>query len=333
MSYPLVSIIIPVKPGRKASALECVKWLDYPEERMEVFISEGSQPSRQRNEAVRKAKGEIIYFLDDDSCPVPDALKRIVKHFEDERVAAVGGPSITPEGDTVLQRSFGAALGSFLGGFSIRNRYRRVGEVRETSENELILCNLAFRRSYFIEEGGLNERLYPNEENELMNRLQKKGYRLIHDPDAYVLRSQRKTLKAFMRQMLNYGRGRAEQTIAAPYSFRPSHLIPSLFLLYLLSTIFINNFLYLLPIICYLMINLSVSIYTGLKERERKLSFTLPPVFAVMHICYGAGVLWGFLRGLTGSIKARPGEVVIRQVEVREPEAGLRPSVTLRFLI
>lgn len=315
MNYPLVSIIIPVKPGRNVIALECVKWLDYPAERLEVFVSEGNQPSRQRNEAVRKAKGEIIYFLDDDSCPVPDALKRIVTHFEDEKVAAVGGPSITPEGDSLLQRSFGAALGSFLGGFSIRNRYRRVGKVRESSENELILCNLAFRRDMFTEEGGLNESLYPNEENELMNRLQKNGYRLIHDPDAYILRSQRKTLKAFVRQMLNYGRGRAEQTLAAPYSFRPSHLVPTLFLLYLLSIPFAKNLLYLLPLACYLLVNLSSSIHSGLKGREWSFFFTLPVIYLLMHICYGAGVIWGSFRGLICFERKANVEVVIRQVK------------------
>lgn len=311
----LISIIIPVKPGNKVRALECVKWLDYPEDRIEIFVSEGTQPSKQRNTAARTAKGDILYFLDDDSCPVPDALKRIVTHFEDERVAVVGGPSITPEGDTVLQKSFGAALGSFFGGFSIRNRYRRTGTSRVSSENELILCNLAFRKSFFVEEGGLNEKLYPNEENELMNRLQKKGLLLIHDPDAYVLRSQRKTVRAFIKQMLNYGRGRAEQMLIAPSSFKPLHLVPTLFLLYLLSTPFVRDLLYLLPMACYLLINLSFSMYAGLKERDVKFIYTMPPVYLLMHICYGAGTVWGFLRHRTMRGMESGGEIVLKQVK------------------
>lgn len=316
MRYPLVSIIVPVKPGKRVSALECVKWLDYPHDRLEVFVSEGTQPSRQRNEAAKGANGDILYFLDDDSCAIPDVLKRIVRHFEDEKVAVVGGPSITPEGDTLLQKSFGAALGSLFGGFSIRNRYKRAGEARASSENELILCNLAFRKSYFIEEGGLDERLYPNEENELMNRLSKKGYKLIHDPDAYVLRSQRRTLKAFTKQMLNYGRGRAEQTLADPSSFKPSHLVPTLFLLYLLSTVlFSQNILYLLPLACYFVASLSYSAYSVSKLKEWRFLYALPPVYLIMHICYGAGMIWGFLRSITWP-KSRPvGKIVIRQIK------------------
>lgn len=316
MRYPLVSIIVPVKPGKLVSALECVKWLDYPGDRIEVFVSEGTQPSKQRNEAAKKATGDILYFLDDDSCPVPDALKRMVGHFDDENVAVVGGPSITPDGDTVLQRSFGAALGSFLGGFSIRNRYRSVGTSRESSESELILCNLAFRRDRFLEEGGLNENLYPNEENELMNRLKDKGYKLIHDPGAYVLRSQRKTLKAFIRQMLNYGRGRAEQTLALPSSFKSSHIVPTMFLLYLLSTLIFRNPFYLLPLVCYLLINLSSSAWSSLKQREWKFISILPTVYFLMHICYGAGMIWGFWRGMTGEVRIPHDAVVIRQVPI-----------------
>lgn len=315
MRYPLVSIIIPMKPGKTVSALECVKQLDYPEERLEVFVSEGTQPSRQRNEAAEKAAGDILYFLDDDSCPVPGALKRMVGHFEDDKVAAVGGPSITPDSDTLLQRSFGAALGSFLGGFSIRNRYRRIGKARVSSENELILCNLAFRKSSFIEEGGLNERLYPNEENELMNRLQEKGNKLMHDPDIYVLRSQRKTLTAFIRQMLDYGRGRAEQTIISPSSFKSFHLVPTLFLLYLLSALIYSNRFYLLPLGCYIIFNLSSSAWCSLKEKEWRFIFTLPPIYFLMHICYGAGVIWGLCEGVTGR-KLKTGDVVIRQIKL-----------------
>lgn len=316
MRLPKVSIIIPVRPGRTANAIKCISLLDYPHERLEVFVSEGPQPSRQRNEAVKKADGDIIYFLDDDSCPVKDALKRIVEHFGDEKVAAVGGPSITPERDTLLQRSFGTALGSLFGGFSIRNRYRSVGKTRVSSENELILCNLAFRKSVFIEEGGLNERLYPNEENELLNRLQEKGNKLIHDPSAYVLRSQRKTLTDFIRQMLFYGRGRAEQTIVSPSSFRSSHIVPALFLLYLASSLIFLNRFYLIPLGCYIIMNLLSSAWCGLKEKEWRFIYTLPPVYFLIHTCYGGGMVWGFLKGMTGKIRVKTGDVFVRQVKM-----------------
>ena len=60
-----------------------------------------------------------------------------------------------------------------------------MGRVRATSEKELILCNLVARREAMLELGGFNEALYPNEENALMDELQKRGGKLIYDPAAH----------------------------------------------------------------------------------------------------------------------------------------------------
>ena len=38
-----------------------------------------------------------------------------------------------------------------------------------------------------LELGGFNEALYPNEENALMDELQKRGGKLIYDPDLVLL--------------------------------------------------------------------------------------------------------------------------------------------------
>ena len=92
-----------------------------------------------------------------------------------------------------------------------RARYIAVGQCRETSEKELILCNLAARRATMLELGGFNEALYPNEENALMDELQKRGGKLIYDPQFLVARRRRSSLNSFARMLMTYGRGRAEQ--------------------------------------------------------------------------------------------------------------------------
>ena len=47
--------------------MEAVCRLDYPADKCEVILARGKQPSAQRNRAVERAQGELIYFLDDDS--------------------------------------------------------------------------------------------------------------------------------------------------------------------------------------------------------------------------------------------------------------------------
>lgn len=264
--------------------------------------------------AAAAAQGDILYFLDDDAVVQPDALKHVAAAFSAAQVAAVGGPSITPINDTIFQRAIAYALSSAFGGGAIRNRYRRFGVLRETDDRELILCNLAFRKEVYLANGGLDERLYPNEENELIDRLLASGARLLHDPDMYVTRSQRSTYKAFMRQMLNYGRGRAEQTLLSrSLSFKA--VIPAVFSLYLISLPFYTTFWYALPAFVYLLA-LFIIILTATIDRGFVLALRLPLIYTLLHFCYGSGFLLGLFRPRYRNASADATAVTLRNVLV-----------------
>ena len=85
-------------------------------------------------------------------------------------------------------RFFAVVLGCWLAFGPSRARYIPVGTPRPSGEKELILCNLLARRSSLLELGGFNEALYPNEENALMDELQKRGGQLWYDPEFVVQR-------------------------------------------------------------------------------------------------------------------------------------------------
>lgn len=316
-----VSIIIPVKPGGRVRALDAIAALDYPARAFEVFVAEGKCPSRQRNQAASAAAGDILCFLDDDSLVPPDYLRRMTRHYADPAVAAAGGPSLTPDSDTPLQHAFGMALASAIGGGGMRNRYRQSGEARSTGDQELILCNLSFRRDIFLRYGGFDERLYPNEENELMERVRRGGGILIHDPALAITRSQRPTLKAFCRQLFSYGRGRGEQTVISGV-VKPITFVPSLFLLYLLLIPLVQRPVYSLPLLCYLVIVGSVSVREAARSGRLRSASLLPVVFLLFHICYGMGML----RGLTAPRFKKQGSmedaVTLRKIKEFGLETG-----------
>ncbi|QWV92774.1 glycosyltransferase [Geomonas oryzisoli] len=292
---PKFSIIIPVKPGGEVRALAGLAKATYPDDLFEVLVAYGCQPSVQRNTAAREARGEILYFLDDDSGVAPEFLDRAAGHYQEENVAAVGGPSLTPATDSPLQRAIGIAFASAVGGGGVRNRYRKVGSARYSSDNELILCNLSFRREIFLAHEGLDERLYPNEENELMDRLQREGHQLVHDPELAVQRSQRRTYRAYLRQMYGYGRGRGEQTLIAG-TLKPITLAPSLFLLYALVVPLLGVPLLNLPLLAYALIVLLASLQGSLTGKDAALFPRLLLVYPTLHLVYGAGVIRGLLR-------------------------------------
>src|SRR4029077_9061028 len=122
-------------------------------------------------------------------------------------------------------------LSSWLAFGPSRARYAAVGSLREASEKELILCNLLARRDALRALGGFNEALYPNEENALMDELQKRGGKLLYDPQFIIRRRPRHTLKAFVKMLLNYGRGRAEQFRLHPTVGSALNFVPPLFCL------------------------------------------------------------------------------------------------------
>src|SRR5581483_11172247 len=171
---PSVTVIIAARPDQAGiKAVDAARRLDYPPDKLDITVARGKQPSVQRNTAVRAARGEWIYFLDDDSVPPPDNLQRAQKFLNDPTVKMIGGPNLCPPDAPVLEQVFAVVLGSRLAFGPSRARYTPVGEPRATGEKELILCNLMVRRDAMLELGGFNEALYPNEENALMDELQK----------------------------------------------------------------------------------------------------------------------------------------------------------------
>jgi succinoglycan biosynthesis protein ExoA len=310
------SFIIPVKPGGFIAALAPLRLLEETGGRQfEILVAEGCSPSRQRNAAAGEAKGEIIYFLDDDSIVSPDCLTICAEIMADPGVAVAGGPSLTPPNDSLLQQLFGCALSSLLGAGAVRNRYRSSGVTRITTDKELILCNLAIRRKVFIDSGGFDERLYPNEENELLDRIAAREMKLVHAPEMAVQRSQRRTLRLFVRQMFAYGRGRAQQTLIAG-SGTIIGFAPLLFLLYLsLLTVLPFSRFTLAPLLAYLSLVLGFSAASVITSGSLS-RLLLIPLFPLMHISNGWGLLCGLFGGKRGvSRECESAGIAIRRVK------------------
>ncbi|HEY2083004.1 MAG TPA: glycosyltransferase family 2 protein [Verrucomicrobiae bacterium] len=309
---PLVSVIIPVHPAKtEARSAAASRHLDYPREKLEIIVVRSTDlatfPSMKRNAAIRAARGELIYFLDDDSVPEPGNLRRAVAHFADPKVQMVGGPNICPADAPAIERTFADVMGSWLAFGPSCARYRAVGKLRDSSEKELISCNLVSRRDVLLESGGFDESLYPNEENALMDAVLKRG-RLLYDPGMIVHRRPRSNFKSFAKMLFSYGGGRAQQFRLHPTAGSAINFVPPAFCLYLLAVlIFVPMRLLplwtLAPLGLYLAAvlvqTLAVMARTSFMSGLRAL-----PLLALTNILYGAGVL----RGLFSRIaRVKPG--------------------------
>lgn len=273
--------------------------------RREIFCVSGNNPTEQRNRCIALAREPWIYFMDNDSVTEAGtfaALRTILEQHPD--AAVVGGPALLLPTAEPVQRAANAVFSSPLAVGKIASRYSARGRTRVTTDNELILCNLFVRRDVFERVGLLDRRLYPNEENEFLDRVRKAGLKIVYGPEVVIRREQRRTVGAFVRQVMTYGRGRGEQTRVAPASFNLSLAVPIGFTLYVLALPLAlagglllgahGAFLaaVLAPLALYLLI--LVAFVAECVSRPEK-SHVLMPVFFVMnHVLYGVG----FLRGL-----------------------------------
>jgi succinoglycan biosynthesis protein ExoA len=296
---PSITIIIAARPGQVVvQAVPAARLLDYPAASVEIIVARGKQPSAQRNAALRAARHELIYFLDDDSVPDRGNLRRAINEFSRPEVKMVGGPNVCPREAPALEQVFALVLSSWLAFGPSRARYTPVGSTRASSEKELILCNLMARREALLGLGGFNEALYPNEENALMDELQKRGGKLIYDPEFVVFRRPRGTLRAFARMLMTYGRGRAEQFRLHPTFGSALNFVPPLFLVYLLSLISAVRVgpIILLPLAAYGLCVLAQAGALGFGRKGATLGRALAciPLIFLTHVLYG----FGFWRGL-----------------------------------
>ena len=311
------SLVIPLAPERDAEIIDSIKKIDYPKSEFHVIVVKGKNPSENRNKGAEKARGEIIAFLDDDAVLDEDYLKNAEEFFDRHKeIDVVGGPQLTPKDEKGFAKISGYALSSKFGAWKLSNRYSGKKEILDVDETALSSANL-FCRKEVIEKVKFDLKLFPGEDPKFIEDAKKQGFKIAYSPDIIVYHRRRPSIRDLIKQIFNYGKVRPAKEDFIETIKKPFFVIPSLFLIYLISFLFsvmINpsitgsvigagkrnvfslGFLWFAPLFVYCVLNLLFSLYDSTKNKDYKAILFLPFIYPIIHISYGAGMIYGYLK-------------------------------------
>lgn len=320
------SIVIPVKELNKYLEESVPKILELDYENFDIVIlpneSPQSLPAYAKNKKVRiiptgkvspaikrdigvkKSNCKYAAFIDDDAYPKRDWLRVAEKVFSEKKVAAIGGPAITPRDDSDLRKASGLFFETLLGGGGMDYRYKPARESFYVEDFPSV--NLIVSRDAFLEAGGFGSEYWPGEDTKFCLNLVKLGHRIWYSNKLVVYHHRRKLFSQHLKQIAGYGLHRGFFAKRFPEtSFKLVYLMPSLFLIGNIELFFLSFYSYFFLKLWLALLGVYFVLATVdsamRTQRIKIIALTVIAIF-LSHLVYGAM----FIKGLfTWELKSK----------------------------
>lgn len=297
MTRTYFSIIIPIRKTNSYLKQTLNKLKQQTFKNFEVLvitdiISKSANPAIKRNLGAKKAKGEYLCFIDDDSYPDKNWLKniyRLTKKYPN--YAGFCGPCLTPPDNNIFQKASGLVWSSRLGSGGAGVYRNSLKPARFVDDYPSV--NLIIKKTDFHQVSGFDIKHWPGEDTILCLKLTHQLYKKIYyHPSILTFHHRRKVFLPHLKQISRYALHRGHFARIYPStSFKLGYLIPSLFTIYLVS-LPISNFYY--PLYIYSLL-LFITFFTFLFNQNNFFSsFLAILTIPLTHITYGLLFIKGF---------------------------------------
>jgi len=277
--------------ARYAERHPCVRMLENPRRHTPTALNIG----------IDHAKGDVIVRLDAHTVYPRDYVRMCVESLEAYDADNVGGVCRAVARSDGLRARALAAVSSHP--FGVGNAYFRIGS---DSPREVDTVPFGcYRRSVFDRIGRFNEHLARSQDYDFNLRLRRAGGRIVLVPSIvcdYLIRS---TIGDFAKHRLRDGFWLLYPLRFGVKTYGPRHLVPAAFvlglaLLAILSATYGFPFGWLLAGVAsiYTAVALVVSVRVAARDKEPWFALIMPPLFLLLHVCYGVGTIAGGISAL-----------------------------------
>ncbi len=320
---PKVSIIVPMRNEEKyiARCLSALVAQDYPAELLEILVVDGRSDDRSRdivldwaarhnhirlldnyerktpagfNVGIKAATGDLIGLVSAHCEVETDYVSQCVYHLEKTGADNVGGP-MRPVSKTFWGKTIVLSTTSPFGVGDSRFHYSQKEQFVDTVYMGM------YRREVFDRIGLFDESLIRNQDYELNYRLRAAGGRIFCTPAIKSWYHPRPSLSDLWRQYFQYGFWKSRVIRKHPASTRWRHLVAPAFVLAVLGSAVLTAFIPAVWFILagvlglYMAASLGFSAFLASRHGWKYLP-GLPLTFAVIHISWGLGFWWGWIR-------------------------------------
>ncbi len=224
---PFFSIIIPTynRPERLRACLSGIAQVDYPHDHFDVIIVDdgspqpldsviapfqkvleitlmrqpNSGPARARNAGLALAKGALIAFLDDDCTPAQDWLRNLAARCVEFPECMIGGHTLN-----ALPQNLCSTASQLIADVVYRYYNADPEDARFITSNNMLVPAQTLRVI------GLFDASFSTsaaEDRELCDRWRHTGHRIVYVPEVLIYHAHAMSLRGYLRQHFNYGRG------------------------------------------------------------------------------------------------------------------------------
>jgi glycosyltransferase involved in cell wall biosynthesis len=237
------------------------------------------------NLAIPMCNADIIVRIDAHTKYAKDYFGKILETFNNTAADIVGGPTRTSFKEP-FQESVAYVFNT---PFGMGNS--SVHDVAFNGYTDSVTFG-AWKTELFRKTGLFDVRFKRNQDDEFHYRARSLGFKIFQNSDIKLWYYPRNNIKALFRQYYEYGlyKPLVLQKNKSGLSIR--HLVPSLFVLYLLSLCVLFNWSWLvsIPLISYFII----ALFFALKaESSISARFHIPLVYPIIHMGYGIGFIFG----------------------------------------